>query len=719
MIWSMVPRVFNRRMRRVLGTILALSAVSRATGQAPSTTQKPVFPSGVDVVTVDVVVLDRHGNPVQGLNQADFTVSEDGRPQRLTAFQAVTLEQSPTAPRGLQRVSTNATTAAELTGRWLFVVFDDVNISQFSTPRARDLLLQFADRVLRPGDQVLMALASGGAWWSGTLPEDRNSLVAFVNRFQGARRLDTSAGRLWDHEAMAIALGRDRQMLAQVARRYFENNLIPEAYPVDQPLRADLDVSPGIGLIQAKAREAYTDATARLKVSLGTIERLSAALAGARGRKTLLLVSEGFIMDPSQREFRTLVQSARNSNAAVHFVDVRDPAGLLGQAGLPGASAEFGAAVDERDSTTALAFAEREADGARSIAHATGGRIVSGVNLIDGLTKIAAETGTYYLLGYSPTNKKRDGAFRKIEVYVNRPDVEVRARGGYYAASDRDTPRPSRDKLDPSVRAALDAPFAAASGIPLRLTSYVFEARPDGKVQTLLLAEADPNPLRLSTKAGAYSAVLESYVVVNGRDSGEVLRDERRVELEMPPAVFEQARQTGVPIRREFLLAPGRYQATLLVRERATGLLGSVKHVFDVPSSGEFRVSTPVITDTIEPAVLAEPARPVPIARRTFNAGSRLFCAFDIYGAAQKGRESAPQVSLAYSLRRADGTEVTSAPPQRLRSNARGQVSVMVALTLPEAASGEHELHLTVHDEVALKTITAREPLTIAPRQSR
>ena len=66
--------------------------------------------------------------------------------------------------------------------------------------------------------------------------------------------------------------------------------------------------------------------------------------------------------------FRTLVQTARNANVAVHFVDVRSPEGQLGQAGLPGGAADTGRAVEDRDATTALALASRDADGARGVA---------------------------------------------------------------------------------------------------------------------------------------------------------------------------------------------------------------------------------------------------------------------------------------------------------------------------------------------------------------
>ena len=700
-------------MRTRLLLILPLIATFLGSGSA----QQPTFPSRVDLVTVDVVVFDRQGNPVQGLAREDFTIKEDGETQTVAAFEAVSLQDSPTTSQRRQRVSTNDE-RPDTAGRWFFVVFDDVNITPTATARAREALTQFIDRGLRPGDRLMIAPSSDASNWTGELPRDREDLIAYVQRLQGERQIESGPERIWDHEAMAIALGRDKQAQAQVARRYYENHILVEGGGTpsrNSPAREALDVDPGIALIQTKARQTYTEARSRMQTSLGALERLAAALADARGRKTLLFFSEGFIMDTSLPNFRTLLQAARNANVAVHFVDVRNQMGAIGGPGMPGGSAEVGPATEDRDATTALAFATRESEGTRSIAADTGGSTISGTNLLAGLSRVANEGRAYYLLGYSPSNSRRDGRFRKIEVTVNRRDVTVRSRGGYFAAaSEREPSRRGPDKLDPELRAGLDSPFRATR-IPMRLTSYVFGAQPGGKVQTLLLGEADPRPLRLQPQAGRYSTTLESYVVVHDRSRDSLERNERVVELNLPADVFTKVAQTGIPVQREFALEPGRYQATLLLRDRTTGAVGSVRHTFDVPAPNEFRVTTPIVTDVVEPPAAAGQApRPVPIARRTFKAGTRIAAAFDILGASASG-PGGPQVSVAYTLRRADGTHVAASQPQTLRPSARGEFSVTIGVTLPPGASGDHELHISVRDETAVRVLEHVESLTITP----
>jgi VWFA-related protein len=53
----------------------------------------PIFRSGIDVVQLDVSVLDKQRRPVRGLTSEDFTVVEDGKPQRIVAVSEVTMER--------------------------------------------------------------------------------------------------------------------------------------------------------------------------------------------------------------------------------------------------------------------------------------------------------------------------------------------------------------------------------------------------------------------------------------------------------------------------------------------------------------------------------------------------------------------------------------------------------------------------------------------------
>ncbi len=691
------------------GLAVALATLNLAAG-GQEKDQSSTFPAGVELVIVDVLVLDKDGRPMTDLTAADFVIKEDGAPQKVESFEAVRFRESEEAERPVQmRVSTNADTRAAAEGSFV-IVFDDANLSQYATPRARRELKRFLDAGLPEGDQVMLVPTAGGPWWSGRLPEDLEDLLAVVDRLEGLNRPETGAGRISDYESMQISRGREPEILSQVARRYYENGLLVELPGVRERAAAGLQLDGGLPLIRAKAEEQYRTVRSRSVATLETLERVAQSLTNLKGRKAVLLISEGFIRDPSLTEFREFVRVARTANAVVYFVDARGLEGPLGGPGMPGGGAEFGQAVEEQDTTGVLATAIREVDGARSVAADTGGDLIAGNDLARGMRRVADEARNYYLLGYSSTNIKRDGKFRKISVAVNRPGAKVRARRGYYAPQDGAPRQRDAKELDPSVRAALDAPNPSA-GIPLRLTSYVFGPAAGGKVSVLLVAEADPAEFSLKPgNDGRLAGALESFVVVSPRDGGETARTEKLIELSLPPAVHEQLKRTWLPIYRDFTLAPGVYQARLLVRSRANGRIGVVRHRFSVEAGAGLRISTPVLTDAVQSE---QPPRPLPVAHRRFRSGTRLLYAFDVYGAASDAATGQPRVAIQYSVKRADGTEFVGSDPRTVGSGPQGEMSQLLVVALQGANPGRYEMVLNVKDEVSGHTFEVRDPFEV------
>ena len=82
---------------------------------------------------------------------------------------------------------------------------------------------------------------------------------------------------------------------------------------------------------------------------------------------------------------------------------------------------------------------EATRDAMNALAADTGGFLVDNSNdLRGGLREMLKDTETYYVLAYEPTNTKRDGGFRKIEVRL--PGIRasrLRTRSGYFAPDDR------------------------------------------------------------------------------------------------------------------------------------------------------------------------------------------------------------------------------------------------------------------------------------------
>jgi len=667
----------------------------------------PSFPSQVDVVTVDVVVTDKKGEPVSGLTRKDFQIVEEDAPQNITSFEAVQLPaQASEHPAPRPRVSTNLDRESHA-GRSFVVVFDDIHLTPMNAQRAKAAVAQFLKTGVREGDRVSLVATGGGAWWSTRMEAGREELITLLKRLDGRFIPDSSPERMSDFEAMRIHIFHDQQVEERVSRRF-------ETYGVSQKAQQGSDdqnlYANGDPFVQARASDVYFQSVSRNRITLEMLERVLKSLGAAKGRKAVILVSEGFIYDPNLEEFKDAVQASRRANAAMYFLDAR------GLGGMPVYfTAEFGPPIDNRDIGGALLDTLQESEGSESLASDSGGFSVKNTNdLGRGIERIANESRTYYLLGYIPSNNAHDGRFRKIQVKVpGRKGLTIRARKGYYAPFEGKVASKKPENVDPDIQAALDSPYQE-QGVPLRTTSYVFDETLLGKASALVAADVDVSKFAYQEKDGRFQDTLDYLIVVAHRETGEFYRYDQKVEMNLLPATREKLATSWFPVVRDFELAPGGYQAKIVVRDHNNGHIGTVIHEFEVPDLAAFRTSTPVISDTLQPDPENKGTpHPVLLVRRNFTPGSTLFASFEVYGATKEKPTGMPKVSAGYFVRRPDGTTVVDVAPSRINPTSLGKLSRIVGTKLPEGTTGDLEFVLSVKDEISGKTIEVKEPFSV------
>jgi VWFA-related protein len=695
----------------LLGTALGVPVARAGSDESGPQQRPPVFGEKVEVASVDVLVLDSHGDPVPGLTRQDFTVKEDGVLQNITSFEAVGFEESePSAAEQDRFVSSN--TVARIRPEQAFlVIYDDVNLTTLGAHLAAAEFEKLIDG-LAPGDVVSVLSTSSRAWWTARLPEGKQELLAFARGVKGLKTMDLTPGRISDWEAMQIYYSRDAGVLGMVARRYFENGLIAELTPPsnERQSRAELGLTYGLPLIRAKANQVYVEASRGAGASLDVMKRGVASLGTRRGRKAVLVLSEGFLYDSTRTELQDLVKAAREANAVLYFFDARGASGP----NAPNNAAENWRTLEERDvAATASNFAH-DSEGTESAAYDTGGRVFKGTDdLSSAMLEVVRESRTYYLVGYVSSNQKRDGKFRSIKVSVTRPGLSVRARKGYYAPRGADEKKPPAvDKVDPQVRAGLDSPFDS-DRIPMRLASYVLGRGASGKATVVLAAELDLAGVAFATQGERDVAALDSYTVVSPLEPGGGQVQEKRIDLSLPPEVHAHLLKTGLPLLRDFELDPGTYQARLLVRDARGGATGTVRHTFEVPPAGGFHISTPILSDTLAPGAGGTQVA-VPLAHRHFPGGSRLFYVFDVYGATT-GAQGGSEVAISYVIRRSDGSVFAESPARDVAGDENGLSSHRLVLSLNGAEPGDYELRLTVEDKRNHKRVERRDEFSVDP----
>ena len=705
--WVRCPRV------SVLAVALLVTAVSAPAQPPPAT-----FPSKVELITVDAVVLDAQGHPVPGLKREDFILEEDGRPQEISSFEAFVA--APPAAVATPPPALASNEGERPRGSRAFaLVLDDVGMTPRDSVEARRAVETFLGRSVRDGDEVSLATTSGDAWWSARLPEGREDLAAVIARLRG-RGVEPSLSfdSMSDYEAFWIhnrESGTNGPMVRRVLNRWLEAGVCVDPIGgTSQQERGTRLLESCPNMVRARAGAVDEQRRGHTRQILVTVQRSLQALAPVRGRKSLLLFSRGFLQD-SDPDPRVVVAASREANTAVYFVNVR---GLATQTGMP--SVSDATSAPDPGLLTAMGFEDStlESAGTRALADDTGGfSIVNTNDLAGGAERIAEESRVFYLLGFQAPPGKPPGQWRTLRVDVKGtvPGLKVRARRAYTLAQPSqdlpgktDTAKAARH-LSPAVERALDTVHETA-GIPLRAMVYVFEPRPKDTARVLVAAEFDASRLTFQGTGKARTARLEVTVAATPRDTGKTLYANERVEVRVPEGEAAAWRSFA----REFDLPAGVAQARMVVRDPASDLLGAVSQRFEVPHAGTLRLATPVITDQVvrPPGGEGRPRAALAV-HRVFLPTATLYCEIEVFGAARHA-DGSPHVSAGLAVRTASGETVRQAAPTRIAADRDGRVVRLLGLGLAGLAEGDYQLVLDVHDEVGLGRIERQEPFTIA-----
>ena len=419
--------------------------------QTPERAQQPPIRTGINFVRVDVIVSNNKGEPVLDLKADDFSVSEDGKPQRIEQFSVVQIDnvtQAEERPSSSIRNDYDEEREAARPDVRLFVILlDDYHVRRGNAMSVRRPLHDFIQNQLGPADMVaLMYPLTPVA--DIRFSRDRGALMAAIDQFEG-RKFD-----------------------------YRPRNMFEEQYAY---------------------YPAATVERIRNQVTMGALKAAAVRMGGLReGRKSIIFVSEGFtatlpdsLRDPIaampgvgnprgrapvteaqnerldfmntvdlNNEMRDVFEAANRQNTSIYAVDPR---------GLGVFEYDINENVTVNSDRRGLAAS---LDTLRVLADNTDGRAILNRNdLAVGMKQIIRDSSAYYLLGYTSTQAPTDGKFHRIEVKVARRGVDVRARKGYWAFTAADAARalaPPTPEAPTAVTAALHAIAEPARGRPAR-----------------------------------------------------------------------------------------------------------------------------------------------------------------------------------------------------------------------------------------------------------
>jgi VWFA-related protein len=387
----------------------------------------PTFRSGVDLVAIDVQVVDRDGGPVFGLRPDQFEVTIDGKRRKVVSADFVRTTQP-----GAERVAGSASDtqggsrpamATEATpGQVYILAFDTMSFSALEVAPARDAAHAFVDRLSSTDLVGLIDFPSGS---TVDVTADRARLLAAVDAVVG-RAGPPSVNRfgLTPSEISDLTHLSSRNDVSLLESKVHE--ICGMSGDVETCEQRTADTLGGTFRVVKEAEALAQFEEAEIAQRTGALQALLRALARSHARRTVVLISAGFMVSDRpggrpdvQGVGRLVGQAAAGSNTTIHalyFDRIRTNRVSASRAGARLSDMQ-------RDSE----ILSRPLD---AIAGASGGRFF-GVAQGGGepaFDRILKETSAYYLLGVEPQTTDRDGRPRELRVKVAGKGLTVRAR---------------------------------------------------------------------------------------------------------------------------------------------------------------------------------------------------------------------------------------------------------------------------------------------------
>jgi len=676
--------------------LLVLSPVA-SWAQTPVQHPKPGGEEVVKITTsliqVDATVLDKKGQPVKGLTAGDFEIYENGKKQPITNFSFVELGSEKTTTEQIAAKPAKGAVAPppvpvklrpEQVHRTVALVVDDLGLSVMSIDVVKSSLKKFVDEQMLPGDVVAIIRTGSGAGALQQFTTDKRILHAAIDRIR------------WNPH------GRAGVNLFAVADPSIEGaaRVGSQSYAVTGEAALPQETL-------EHQQNAYTDMLGSQRqadqynqeiFSVGTLGAVNYVVRGMRdlpGRKAVVLFSDGFVLydldngkkKPNPRlvdNFQRLTEMANRNSVIIYTMDARGVVNAL-MANAEDTFEDFvqsGRPIVQEVAISRSVELYESQEGLRALAEQTGGfAVINNNNLAKGIERIMNDQNSYYVLGYQPSSESFDAKklrFNKLEVKVLRPDLHVRYRSGFFSVRDEDRTPPVKTPRQ-QIYAALTSPFYS-NDIDLRLTSLLADDTKTGVFMRSLLY-VNGADLKFTEEPGGWRKASFDIVAMIFGDNGSIVDEVSRTEMIKAKAeTLQEIIDKGfvstitVPIKK-----PGAYQMRVVMRDSATGRIGSASQFVEVPNLKKDRLTlSGILLQRLQKPGSAtrqfQADEQRDFARRRFHLGDNIRFDLSIYNA-RSAKSAQPNLTVQYRIFR-HGKEIFTAPEKPLAVSAAAVDSI-------------------------------------------
>jgi VWFA-related protein len=591
--------------------------------QQPSAPAQPQYRVRVtsELVLVNVVVRDKKGNLIRGLKKEDFTVTEDGKRQEISTFDFENVDELPTAGPGEKTVtgtdasggllhSSDAPALDARDRRLVLLFFDFSGMDPEQIERGVDSAKKFVKEKMMPADLMALVSLSTNMRVDLDFTADKSKVLSILSAYTSSHGQGFEAGAEGSSEGAAETGG---------------------AFTAD-----DTD---------------YNTFTADRK--LLALQAIMQALGKINQKKSIIYFSNGISQSgvDNQSALRTTTAAAVRANVSIYPLDVRGlqafpPGGEAQSASLHGQSAYNGNAVFNDLNSNASSQ-----ETLSTLAEDTGGKAFFDSNDFSGVfSQVQKDTSAYYVLGFTSSNSQKDGHFRHLKVQLNRQDVKLEYRSGYYAGRDfqhlnnADREQQLTDELEAQLPQTDVAVYAGAHYFRQDDSHYYLGV-------SLVIPGSQIPFVQAKDKDSATIDII-GEVLANGK----LPVGHQRETVKLAVDSTQQVRRKNLQYNTGFLLAPGGYHLKFVVRENRTGRMGTYETDVQIPDlrKAPLRMSSVVLASQRVAAtgnkkgphpLVQNQTELVPNITHVFTQDQHLYLQYEVYDAAHAKKSSDPSAN--------------------------------------------------------------------------
>jgi VWFA-related protein len=591
-------------MRRLLSLLLVASTIASAQ-EAKNT--PPVITTTTRLVQVDIVVSDKSGVPIKGLQASDFTVLQDGKPQQVSFFDAHQLSGSePNEIAATEKLPSNVFSNQPKhasSSSWTIILFDLLNTPVADQMNARKQLINLIHSLPAGHPVALFTLTSQLLLAQGFSSQPEALLRA-------VRNLKMVPAKLVTTEAQRQQQMGDVVNLSNTSMPSYTSGQNPTVNIVGFADRTGgQGVSNSMRWMQSLNQMNAIRTGDRVIFTLDAMSGISRAVSGYPGRKNLIWLSGGFPIhlgpdyagvDPwrNSKDFSEALNRASSllsdSRVAVYPVDIRgaQTRGIDLSLNTSATGAYTGiVAGDALNTTSPDGFSNLLSDQANfafteqatmlDVAKQTGGHAFINTNDFgDAILRSIADGTTYYTVAFAPPKTDERPTYHSINVKLNRPDAKLSYRRGYYTYA--------RVVESPQVGAsALQG--ALQPGMPPSTTLFFsVNVQPPGPGHSQVQLQYTINPanIHFSDDVNGHRKVVIDCMAIAFDSKGKVVGlVSDTMEGSIQSSHFNEVLQNGLPATQSLQLPPGSYYLKTGIMDRNSSQIGTLDIPLEVPVS--------------------------------------------------------------------------------------------------------------------------------------